>query len=62
MCEVHEGEVKVLWKGARSAAGEARDREGCPYCCGKGRRYKNVDFTSSAASQIQLAKVCYSRR
>ena len=25
MCEAHEGEVKVLWKGARSAAGEAGD-------------------------------------
>lgn len=31
MCGVHDGEVKVLWKGARSAAGKAGDREGCPY-------------------------------
>jgi len=31
MCELQEGEGKVLWKGERSAAGKAGDREGCPY-------------------------------
>lgn len=30
MYAVHEGEVKVLWKGARSTSWEAGAREGCP--------------------------------